>query len=202
MSDKPVNQIVSRMIQSEGFDGYYAIPKHIQRATHMVVKGDGSTIELTPADKSVIYYMIEKVGFHNSGDRQMFESMTTIAYELGMSDRTVSRSVKKLIDAKVLIAHVPSKGKGYVYTDVDVSQQFVTMTSDDQKKRMVPNPINVEAPVKPVEAVTESNPDDVIPEWTTEAVDAPQTVRDDIEDHEHYDRHVSGSDVFDFSKFD
>ena len=159
MSEKPVNQIVSRMIQSEGFDGYYALPKHIQRATHLVEKGSGQLIELTPGDKSVIYYMIEKVGFHTGGERQMFENMTTIAYELGMSDRTVSRSVKKLIDAKVLIAHIPKKGKGYVYTDVDVNQTFVSVTSEDQKNRSKPNPINtMTADVKPVEAIEPPKP--------------------------------------------
>lgn len=173
MSKFVENKIVTRLVQSDGFDGYYALPKHIQRSTHFVSKVTHLPVELTQADKSVLFYMIEKVGFHNSGERQMFESMVHIASELCVSDKTVSRSVKKLIEHRVLIGSVVSKAIGYVYTDVDVNQTFTKTISDDQQNKMKPNPINVPAserkpvvtaPVATQEAFAAPTPDDGMPE--------------------------------------
>lgn len=123
---------------------YYVLPKALVSSKHFVDKVTGEVVDITYCDKLVLMYLIDKVSFHNSEGRTMHESMPAIAEQLDVSAKSVQRSVKKLIEHRVVSATIVSAAQGYVYHSIDVDQHWNKgEVSVSNQERMKPNPINV-----------------------------------------------------------
>lgn len=146
--EKFKNPIMQRM---EGVGiGYYGVQRHIMSATHFVTKVEtndgpvGTPIEISLIDKVVLHYLIDQVGYSvGKHQRPLVASMTKIAIHLALNDRTVGRSVAKLIKHGLVKATKKSAAIGYEYHDLDVNQTFTNEVSAAVLERMKPNPINV-----------------------------------------------------------
>lgn len=127
------------------YDRHYAVYGFVQRSTHLIDKVTGELVELSQADKTVLFYMVDKISYYTSEGRVMNESLPYIANELCLNDRTVSRCVQKLVKHHVLIASVVSKATGWVYTDVNLDQKYHKEVSANAVARAQPNPIASQA---------------------------------------------------------
>lgn len=72
------------------------------------------TCESVPADKKVMFYLVEKVSFYTTvvSYGQCFDSMEYIGDCLDTDYRLVSRSVNKLIEHEVVLGKLVSSTKG------------------------------------------------------------------------------------------
>lgn len=161
-----MSNVTPRMNLSEQgkLTGFYAVDKVIQRSTHFTSKVTGESVELSQVDKTVLFYLVDKLSFYITKEKPMTESMAYIGNELCLNDRTVGRSVKKLIEHGVVTATKQSAALGYVYTWIDVNQKWTKEVTGNMQQRMQPNPINVQAPVSTVQTFADTTPDVGMPE--------------------------------------
>lgn len=158
-----------QLVAMGGSNRYWYTYRHIQTATAFVSKKTGEVVALTHADKDVLHYLIDKVSFYQSPKqvsegKKMIESLPYIATQVEYNDRTVSRAMKKLIEHGLVTATIQKAGVGYLYTDVDVHQDWQYNVTAAVQERMKPNPINVQAPVVTSEAFADTTPDVGMPD--------------------------------------
>lgn len=142
-----VNPISKEVVAQPDYNGHYGAYRHIMAATHFLSKVDGVGVVFSIIDKAVLHYLIDQIGYSQMKGEPLIASMTKIAKHLGLNDRTISTSVRKMIEHGIVEATKKSVAVGYEYTGVDVAQKWGTGVSLAVEQRIRPNPIKTKANV-------------------------------------------------------
>lgn len=152
MSKQPVMTLREKMDAVKGGTGYVKMYKCLLSSTAFVNPVTEEIVEWSLTEKVLYMYLVDKVSFYLSLNKEMLETFSYIGGQIGVSTKTVQRAVRRLIDGGAIEATLASRAKGYVYTDVAINLTLVTPESRKQEPGLAAlavNPAEAKETAKP-----------------------------------------------------